>query len=61
MHFTPVPYLDPGSGRFIIQILIAALLGLGVALRASWGKIKGWFGIKPKAEDEDGESADASN
>ncbi len=61
MHFTPVPYLDPGSGSFIIQILIAALLGLGVALRASWGKIKGWFGIKPKTEDEDGESVDASN
>ena len=29
MHFTPLPYLDPGSGSFIIQIAIAALLGLG--------------------------------
>jgi len=53
MHFSPLPYLDPGSGSFIIQILIAVLLGLGVALRASWGKIKGWFGIKPKPEEED--------
>ena len=33
-------YLDPGSGSVIIQILIAALLGVGIALRASWGKIK---------------------
>lgn len=53
MHFSPLPYLDPGSGSFIIQILIAVLLGAGVALRASWGKIKGWLGIKPKPEEDD--------
>ena len=53
MHFAPLPYLDPGSGSFLIQLLIAALLGLGVAVRASWGKIKGWFGVKPKAESDD--------
>ncbi|RPJ19820.1 MAG: hypothetical protein EHM33_29720 [Chloroflexi bacterium] len=53
MHFAPLPYLDPGSGSFLIQLLIAALLGLGVAVRASWGKIRGWFGAKPKADDEE--------
>lgn len=53
MHFAPLPYLDPGSGSILIQLLIAALLGLGVAARASWGKIKGWFGIKPKADEDD--------
>ncbi|MFN8414004.1 MAG: hypothetical protein U0Z26_16610 [Anaerolineales bacterium] len=53
MHFSPVPYLDPGSGSLIIQIVIAALLGLGVALRASWGTIKKWLGAKPKVEDDD--------
>jgi hypothetical protein len=56
MHFTPLPYLDPGSGSFLIQLLIAALLGIGVAVRASWGKIKGWFGIKPKTDEDDDES-----
>jgi hypothetical protein len=55
MHFAPHLYLDPGSGSFVIQLLIAALLGLAVALRASWGKIKGWFGIKPKIDEEDDE------
>ena len=58
MHFAPVPYLDPGSGSFLIQLLIAALLGLGVAVRASWGKIKSWFGIKPKADEDDDESTE---
>jgi hypothetical protein len=56
MHFTPLPYLDPGSGSFLIQLLIAALLGIGVAVRASWGKIKGWFGVKPKTDEDDDES-----
>jgi len=56
MHFAPLPYLDPGSGSFLIQLLIAALLGIGVAVRASWGRIKGWFGVKPKSDEEDDES-----
>jgi hypothetical protein len=53
MHFAPLPYLDPGSGSILIQIAIAALLGIGIALRASWGSIKKLFGIKPKPEDEE--------
>jgi hypothetical protein len=61
MHFAPLPYLDPGSGSFIIQIAIAALLGLGVAIRASWGKIKGLFGGTTKPEDEDDNAEDAGN
>ena len=56
MQFIPPPYLDPGSGSFIIQILIAAFLGLGVALRASWGRIKEFFGRK-KSEDENADDA----
>jgi hypothetical protein len=56
MHFAPLPYLDPGSGSFLIQLLIAALLGLGVAIRASWGTIRKWFGAKPKADEEDDEA-----
>ena len=58
MHFIPLPYLDPGSGSFLIQLLIAALLGLAVAVRASWSKIRGWFSIKPKpkADEDDDES-----
>ncbi len=56
MHFSPLPYLDPGSGSFIIQIAIAALLGLGVAIRVSWSSIKKYFGYKPKEEEEDSDN-----
>ncbi len=61
MHFSPLPYLDPGSGSILIQIAIAAALGLGVAVRASWGSIKKYFGVKPKSEDEDTDSENAQN
>jgi hypothetical protein len=53
MHFTPLPYLDPGSGSILIQIAIAAILGLAVAIRASWGSIKKLFGAKPKQKPEE--------
>jgi hypothetical protein len=58
MHFTPLPYLDPGSGSFLIQLLIATALGLAIALRASWGKIKSLFGAKPKSEEDDEDEAE---
>jgi hypothetical protein len=57
MHFSPLEYLDPGSGSILVQLLIAALLGIGVAMRASWGRIKSWFGIKPKADEDDDDTA----
>jgi len=53
MHFSPPVYLDPGSGSFILQLVIAALLGLGVALRASWGKLKQRFGTKTDADESE--------
>ena len=53
MHFRPLLYLDPGSGSFLIQIAIAALLALGVVIRASWGTIKKWLGIKSKPVEDD--------
>ena len=61
MFFSKLPYLDPGSGSFILQILIASLLGLGLALRASWGKIKRLFGAKTKPDDENVADDDAQS
>ncbi|HXF84945.1 MAG TPA: hypothetical protein VNK49_06095 [Anaerolineales bacterium] len=58
MHFKPLSYLDPGSGSVLLQLALAALLGIGVALRASWGRIKGWFGIKPKPEEDNDQAED---
>ena len=42
----PLAYLDPGSGSFIIQMLLAGLLGLGVGIRIYWKKIVAFFNKK---------------
>lgn len=43
-------YLDPGSGSMLIQIILAAVLGAGVAIRIFWRNIKAFFTGK-KASD----------
>ncbi len=41
--FAPEAYLDPGSGSYLLQILIATFVGGLFALRASWGKLGNFF------------------
>ena len=36
-------YLDPGSGSYLLQLLLAALFGGLFAIRMSWGRIKTFF------------------
>ncbi len=59
---TPNPvrlaYLDPGSGSFMIQALIAALAGIGVTCRLYWTKIKSILGIATPNDDEDRDADD---
>lgn len=42
-------YLDPGSGSFIVQMLLAGGLGLAFLVKTYWRKIKGLF-TKDKME-----------
>lgn len=51
-------YLDPGSGSFLIQLLIAAIAGLSIAIGANWSKIKRQFGKKKKKIEPDDEDDD---
>jgi len=36
-------YLDPGSGSFILQLLIASLVGAAFILKTYWRRINGYF------------------
>jgi hypothetical protein len=51
-------YLDPGSGSFLIQLLIAAVAGAGIAVAASWSKIKRFFKKKKSDSVEPDEDDD---
>lgn len=46
-------YLDPGTGSFIIQALVATIAGVAVTLRLYWGKIKAFFGGNAPEVDAD--------
>jgi hypothetical protein len=43
-------YLDPGAGSIILQVILAAVLGVGIFTRIFWKKIKSILGIKEKEE-----------
>jgi hypothetical protein len=62
MHFSPsifselprvVTYLDPGSGSMLLQLILAAVLGLGILVRTQWSRIKSIFMKRNMSEKDD--------
>jgi len=54
-RLAPPAYLDPGSGSYLIQLLIAGALGAVLVIRMQWDRIKNVFrrkGEKPSDPDE---------
>jgi len=43
-------YIDLGSGSYIIQLIIAAFVGISFSLKIYWKKIKARFSKKAKAD-----------
>jgi hypothetical protein len=48
----PQPYLDPGSGSILLQLLLAAIIGVGLVVRTQWAKIKALFKGKDVSEED---------
>ena len=46
-------YIDPGTGSFVIQGIIAAIVGAGIAIKMYWHRIKSALTGKPLSEDDD--------
>lgn len=45
-------YFDPGTGALIVQFLAAAVAGVLLFYRTMIHKIKSFFGIKDKVQDD---------
>jgi hypothetical protein len=66
MHFQLIPllspilrphaYLDPGSGSFLLQLLIAGIVGAGFLIKVYWKKIKGLFNRSDAKKEDDSEA-----
>ena len=52
MH-TFLLYIDPGSGSYLVQMIIAGILGALFYFKNLWWKIKAFFTRNKKEEDED--------
>lgn len=54
----PHAYLDPGSGSFILQLILASLVGIGFFFRGFWAKLFNKFRKpNPDATEEEDEHA----
>ena len=51
-------YLDPGTGSMMLQLLVAGLAGLAVALKLQWKRFRGLFRRK---QDKLGDTQDRSS
>jgi hypothetical protein len=36
-------YIDPGSGRYLVQVIIAGLLGVAFYFKSLWSKVRSFF------------------
>ncbi len=46
-------YIDPGSGSYILQMIIAAVLGVSFFFKNFWLAVKTFFtGKRPKKDEE---------
>lgn len=57
MISTYLLYIDPGSGSYLVQVIIAALLGVAFYFKNLWWKFRSFFTKnnkeqQPKKEDE---------
>lgn len=51
-------YLDPGSGSLIVQLLLAAIVGILATFRLWKARLLALFGIKPEQAENDENEAD---
>ncbi|MFP6605847.1 MAG: hypothetical protein VCC19_04675 [Myxococcota bacterium] len=53
MQEFPLAYIDPGSGSFLVQALVATAAGLAVVARRYWGQIRVFLGRPAESEDDE--------
>jgi hypothetical protein len=52
-------YVDPGSGSYLVQMIIAAVLGALFYFKTIWWRIKSFFSRKKKDDNTENTNVDA--
>ena len=50
---TLLAYIDPGTGSFLLQVLVAGMLGAGLAVKLFWEKIVTTLSIVTRKRKDD--------
>jgi len=49
-------YIDPGSGSYLVQMIVAGILGFLFFFKNIWYSIRAFFTRKPKKKEEQDKS-----
>jgi len=49
-------YIDPGSGSYLVQAIIAAVLGVAFYFKTIWLRIRLFFGSRKKSDRPDNDN-----
>ena len=55
---TAYAYIDPGTGSYVVQLVIAGLLGASFAIKIYWKKIKAFLANRFSSSPPDGKDND---
>ena len=53
----PLPYIDPGTGSMLLQVILGGVAALLVGLKMFWGRLLGFLRIRRRDEEPKARSA----
>jgi hypothetical protein len=53
----PLPYIDPGTGSMLLQVILGGIAAAVVGLKVYWGRLLVFFRIRRRDEEPKARSA----
>jgi hypothetical protein len=47
----PLPYIDPGTGSMLLQVILGGVAAVAVGLKVFWGRLLSLFRIRRRGEE----------
>lgn len=53
----PLPYIDPGTGSMLLQVILGGIAAAVVGFKVFWGRLLAFFRIRRRDEEPKARSA----
>jgi hypothetical protein len=53
----PLPYIDPGTGSMLLQVILGGIAAALVGLKVFWGRLLGFLRIRRRDDEPKARSA----